>query len=70
MLLSWFDRWMLKRIARKAVRQGWHHAANMTLYYKILNDAARTEFNEDSGIALNAFLKERHQEALPTNIVP
>lgn len=63
-LLTWFQRWMLKRIARDLVRQGPMHSERITEYYRIMAAAAREEFTEDNRPTLSAFLRECHEDAM------
>jgi uridine kinase len=61
--LNRFEKWMLRRIARKTVTQG-HHQYKMVDYYKALIYAARKQFTEDNKPTLDAFLNECHKEAM------
>lgn len=61
--LSRFDRWMLKRIAKRACKQG-NQFDGLELTYKIIHDEAKAEFTEDNIPTLHAFLKERFNRAL------
>ena len=56
--MNWLDRWLLKRIARKLVVQGYDHHMRIAEYYKIMEDAARNEFTEDNEPTLKAFLTD------------
>ena len=62
--LNNFEVWLLKRIAKKAVKQSFDHEKNIKLYYKIISDAAREEFKEDNKLSLDGFLKDAHNESL------
>ena len=56
-----FQEWMLGRIFRQEVRQGYDHDARIrTLYAKIRN-AARKEFCEDNAPTLDSFLREQFE---------
>jgi hypothetical protein len=59
-----FKRWILKRIAKAIVVQGFNHQNFITEYYKILIDAARNEFTEDNKPTLDGLLRELHEKAL------
>ena len=58
-----FERWALRRIAKRAVIQG-DHKSRITEYYQIIIRAARNEFTEDNGPTLNNFLTECHAQAV------
>lgn len=60
--MYWIEKWMLRRIARKAVAQGHQH--RIVAFYKTLTDMAKQEYTEDNVPSLNAFLVECHQKAL------
>ena len=67
MTLNRFEAWMLRRIARIVVRQGWHRA-KIIKFYSILAYEARQEFTEDNTATLNSFLRECHDESIaPSN---
>lgn len=61
------ERRNLKKIAKRIVIQSEQHAANITEYYNIIAEAARTEFNEDNDVTLNNFLMELFQKAFDTS---
>lgn len=60
-LLSW--------IAKKIVKQSHCHEKNIIKYYKIIAEAARNEFIEDTRPGLDAFLIECHQESLFKEVI-
>ena len=51
-------RWLLRRICRKLVVQGPEHAGRIAEYYRIMREAAESEFTEDNHPTLTAFLRE------------
>lgn len=59
-----FQIWVLKRIAKRIVLQSQYHQDNITIYYKIMADAAQKEFREDNRPTLHGFLTECHEDAL------
>jgi hypothetical protein len=59
-----FDAWLLKRIARKEVTQGYYHAERITAMYRIINQAARKEFYEDNEETLSQYLTEWFNDSL------
>ncbi len=59
-----FERWLLKSLTRRLVVQGPAHQDNITDYYRIMNDAARREFNEDNKPTLDDFLMECQEQSL------
>ena len=60
--MSWFEMWILRRLARKAVKQG--HQERIVAFYKTLTEAAEREYTEDNVPTLNSFLVENHQKSL------
>ena len=58
------EQWFLKRVIKREVTQGFHHAQNITNLYSMIINAARNEFTEDNKPTLDAFLQDRHQRAL------
>jgi len=58
-----FELWFLQRIIKKAIKQGNHHHKIFNLY-KMITDAAREEFSEDSKQTFDHFLNEIHQDSL------
>lgn len=60
--MTWFERWMLKRIARRLVIQSHEHRRNIVEYYKIMHLAAAEEFYEDNQPTLDSFLDECYEE--------
>jgi len=61
--LHWLVRFLLRRICRKLVRQGYSHKARITAYYRIMRQVAQKEFYEDNRPTLDAFLSECHSDA-------
>lgn len=59
-----FQTWLLKRITKNIVIQGWYHKNNIMEYYKIINDACKNEFKECSTNSLNSLLKDCHKESI------
>ena len=57
-----FERWVLRRIAKRAVIQG-NHKSRIMEYYQIIIRAAKNEFTEDNNATLNGFLRECHTQA-------
>lgn len=64
MKLNRFEKWILEKIAKKAVIQGPDHEDNITNMYGIIALAARIEFNEDNKPTFDSFLRDCHQESL------
>ena len=56
--ISRLDECMLQFFFKKYVAQGHNHKHLITELYKMIHEAARNEFTEDSDVSLNAFLKE------------
>jgi len=61
--MTWNERRVLKKIAKRIVCQSPQHANNITMYYQILVEAARNEFREDNDTTLDVFLIEQHRNA-------
>lgn len=70
-----FEIWLLKRIFKKAVRQGYSHEDNITYIYELIKDAVQYEFTEDNRPTRDAFLKElfnksqKYQDPTPTEFL-
>lgn len=56
--MTWFQRWMLKRICRRLVVQGPDHQKNISEYYQIMDQAAKEQFTEDTIPGLRSFLHD------------
>lgn len=59
-----FERWFMKRIIKREVRQGYDHALRITLLYTMIREASENEFTEDNVPTLNHFLTERFNFSL------
>jgi hypothetical protein len=55
--------WLLRRLCRKLVKQGYYHKTNITQYFRIMYQAAMVEFTEDNKPTLDAFLQECFDDA-------
>lgn len=62
--MNWFERWFLRRIIRKQVRQGYTHDKRITALYREIHDAAKREFYEDNVYSRNAYLREWFEASL------
>ena len=56
----------LQKIAKNIVRQSAFHRENIISYFKVMIDASRDEFFEDSCDQLNSFLAYCYNEAIIT----
>ena len=56
-IITKFETWMLKRIAKRIVTQGFYHTENIETYYSIIKAAAENQFTEDSQQILDGFLE-------------
>lgn len=56
--MSRFERWFLKRLVARQVRQGRWHAARITALYQLVRDACDREFYEDNAVTRDDFLHE------------
>lgn len=63
MKINKFQKWLLRKIAKKIV-QGGNHKDNLTEYYGIIVKESRKQFSEDSLPMLKYFLEECHNNAL------
>ena len=62
-LITSFERWMLKRIARRIVIQSPVHEKNIIEYISIMKRCMMQEFNEDSVPELNSFFNDCVEKA-------
>lgn len=60
-MINRFERWMLKGILRKIVRQEVRHKQNITGLYEAIYQEARRTFYEDNKPTLDSFLDECYQ---------
>lgn len=58
MKITRLQSFILKRIAGSIVKQSQYHRSNIIEYYRIINDAAKNEFNNDNEPTLSSFLSE------------
>ena len=58
------QRFILKHICRKLVIQGPWHQHRMTEYYRVMHEAAKAEFTEDTKPTLDGFLRECFEDSL------
>jgi len=56
--------WILAKIAKRISIQSHEHTNNITMYYKIMADAAAAQFTEDNKETLDSFLVECHRKSL------
>lgn len=66
--MNWFERWFLKAIIAKQVRQGYSHSANITELYSLIRDACLTEFYEDNVVTVDTYLQDRFKAAQPDKL--
>jgi len=62
--ISKFDKWILKLLFKKYVKQDHYHEYRIIKMYKMIREASRNEFIEDSDTSLNSFLKECFDKSL------
>lgn len=58
-MLNWFEKWMLRGIAKKLSRQGGQNP-KIQEYYSYMVKAARKEYTEDNDTTLRHYLEEMH----------
>jgi hypothetical protein len=63
-VMEWIKLWLLERIIREMVVQGFDHQRNVVKIYYIVAESCRDEFTEDNKPTLDSFLIEAHREAL------
>lgn len=59
-----FERWFLRNLLRKQVRQGYTHDKRITELYREIHDAAKREFYEDNVYTRNEYLREWFENSL------
>lgn len=59
-----FEKWMLRRIVKRLVIQSPCHPTNISDYYRIIQEAAQSEFFEDNKPTLDDFLRSRFEASL------
>jgi hypothetical protein len=59
-----FERWFLRKLLRKQVRQGYTHDKRITELYREIHDAAKREFYEDNVYTRNEYLREWFENSL------
>ncbi len=64
--MSMIQVWLLKRIFRDLVTQGYSHDGNIRRVYSLLREAAQEEFVEDSETGLDHYLHEKFLDVHPT----
>lgn len=62
--MSRFEKWFLKRVFAREVRQGPTHDLRITNLYGMVREATENEFTEDNKPTRDAFLKECFQRSL------
>ena len=58
------EQWLVKRIIRKEVVQGYDHDKRITGLYRMVKDACREEFNEDNDPTLHSALTDWFNDSL------
>lgn len=62
--ISKFDKLILKLLFKKYVKQDNSHEYRIIEMYKMIREASRNEFIEDSNASLNSFLQECFDKSL------
>jgi len=60
-----FERWFLRRLLRREVRQGYDHDRRVPGLYGLIREACEKEFFEDNSPTLSAFLAECFEQSQP-----
>lgn len=58
-----FERWILKRIFKKQVQQGYDHDKRITELYRMIRNAAAAEFTEDNQPTMDAYLQDWFEQS-------
>jgi len=61
--MSKIEKWLLRRIFRKALKQGGSHATNLKEIQSIILETMATEFKEDSVFSLSELMRAKAREA-------
>jgi len=56
-----FERWMLKKIFSRIMQQSPHHMQNIQEVYRLVDQAAKKQFNEDNDAERRAYLTEQFE---------
>lgn len=56
--MTWFERWMLKRIFKRIVIQSHEHKNNIIETFQLMRDACNKQFTEDNTPTMDSFLLE------------
>jgi len=59
-----FEEWMMKRIIKREVRQGFDHPKKIVDLYKMIRVACENEFYEDNTVTMNSNLGEWFENSL------
>jgi hypothetical protein len=62
--MKWVERWFLKRLLARQVRQSRTHDLHIIEIYGMIREVCEEEFNEDNSPTLNRFLRDLHEESL------
>lgn len=62
--MNWFERWILKGIIRKQVRQDYDHPEKIEALFSSIIQAARDEFTEDNRATQDEYLTDWFKNAL------
>ena len=68
-VLNRFEKWILRGLLMKAVRQSQFHQRNIEYIYNMLYECVSEEFTEDSSITLEHFMSECFQKSLKCHTV-
>lgn len=58
-----FEKWLLRKLCKRLVIQGFDHARHITDYYRVIAEEAMDEFVEDNKYTLHDFLSECHKNS-------
>ena len=59
-----FEVWMMKRIIKREVRQGFDHPKKIVDLYKMIRVACENEFYEDNTVTMNSNLGQWFENSL------
>ena len=62
--MNWFERWVMLRVIRRQVRQGYDHPQRIAQLYAMINQACRDEFTEDNEPTIRSALRDWFEDSL------
>lgn len=66
--MNWFEKWLLRRIMRKHIRNSYSKYFNVEELYLEINEAVIEQFSDDSIPTHESFMKECFEVSLKASI--